>query len=110
MPTAKKTKKKAIRAYPWRIQKNKWTDTLFEKRLLENPSLMTHHELASALEEYQEWRSGNGKYFWKEDPIKEEAEIEVPFSSHIVTNLLWETITRLRIGGDLSLGRFRGNA
>ena len=102
--TAKPISKKS---YPWRKNKKKWTDTLFESKLLSNPSLMTNAELAKALEEHQEWRRGEGKYFWKDDPIKEKAESDAPFSPAILSNLIMETIARLKIGGDLAMGRFK---
>ncbi|MBO6031818.1 MAG: hypothetical protein J6Q22_10295 [Prevotella sp.] len=93
--------------YPWRKNKKKWTDTLFECKLLSNPSLMTNSELAKALEEHQEWRMGIGKYFWKDNPINEKAETDSPFSPSVLSNLIMETIARLKIGGDLAMGRFK---
>ena len=103
----KQTSIKSKNDFFWRKKSNKWTDTLYAKKLLLNPSLMTHAELAKALEEHQEWRRGEGKYFYKEDPIKEKAEIESPFSPAILSNLIMETIARLKIGGDLAMGRFK---
>lgn len=95
--------------FPWRKNPKQWTDTLFEKKLLQNPSLMTSHELADALEEHQAWRTSYGKYFWDKDPVKENAEAEPPFSPMVLSNLVWEAITRLRISGDLHLGRLKAN-
>ena len=77
--TKKKTKSTSKKSFYWRTNKKKWTDTLFDSKLLTNPSLMTNAELAKALEEHQEWRIGEGKYFWREDPIKESAEIDATF-------------------------------
>lgn len=106
----KKTLKRTSRpTLYWRKQKSQWTNTLFDKKLLTNPSLMTNTELAKSLEEYQEWRSGEGKYFYKENPIKEKAETEPPFSPAILSNLIMETIARLKIGGDLAMGRFKNH-
>lgn len=108
----RKTKSKcdsSKKVLPWRIKKNKWTDTLFDSKLLVNPSLMTNAELARAIEEHQEWRTASGKYHWEEDPIKENAESEPPFSPHVLSNLIMETIARLKIGGDLAMGRFKGH-
>lgn len=93
--------------YPWRKTKSKWTDTLFEKSLLVNPSLMTNSELAKALEEFQTWRTGTGKYLWDPDSVKEGAETECPFSAHVLTHILWETISRLQISGNLAMGRYK---
>lgn len=94
---------------PWRIKKNQWTDTLFDSKLLENPSLMTNAELARAFEEHLEYRKASGKYHWEEDPIKENAESEPPFSPHVLSNFIMETIARLKIGGDLAMGRFKNH-
>lgn len=82
-----------------------WVDTLFDRRLLDNPALMTNDELATALVEYQEWRRGKGKYHWDNDPIEEKAEVSPPFSPEILGRLLDETIARLEIVGDLTMGR-----
>ena len=95
--------------FPWRKNPKKWTDTLFEKKLLQNPSLMTSHELADAIEEHQSWRTSYGKYLWEKDPIKENAESEPPFSPMVLTKLIWEAISRLRISGDLHIGRLKRN-
>ena len=105
--TKKKTKSTSKKSFYWRTNKKKWTDTLFDSKLLTNPSLMTNAELAKALEEHQEWRRGEGKYFWKDDPIKEKSETDAPFSPAILSNLIIETIARLKIGGDLAMGRFK---
>ena len=104
-----KRQKKATtkKAFHWRKNLKNWTDTLFCKRLLSNPSLMTNAELSKALEEHQEWRTGYGKYAWETDPIKERAETEPPFSPTVLSNLINETIARLKIGGDLALGRYK---
>ena len=103
--TRVKSRRKTVR--PWRMDKSKWTDTLFNRKLLANPSLMTNIELSEALKEHQEWRMASGKYHWEEDPIKENAEGEPPFSPHVLSNLIMETIARLKIGGDLAMGRFK---
>lgn len=107
--TKKRAKATSKNSLPWRKNKNKWTDTLFDKKLLSNPSLMTHCELARALEEHQEWRKGAGKYMWEEDPFKENAEVEEPFSSGVLSNLITEAIVRLKIGGDLAMGRLKSH-
>ena len=98
---------KRLKAMHWRKNKNVWTDTMFTKKLLRNPSLMTDVELADALFEYNEWRLGSGKYDWREDPVKECAEQEPPFSSNVLTMILAEIHARLLIGGELALGRFK---
>lgn len=103
-PKTENTHKKG-KKFPWRKKQSVWEDTMFEKKLLANPSLMTSHELADALKEYQEYRRGIGKYEWKEDPIAEHAEVEAPFSPKVLGRLLDEAIVRLLIGGDLALGR-----
>ena len=105
--TKKKSKPTSKKSFYWRTNKKKWTDTLFDSKLLTNPSLMTNAELAKALEEHQECRRGEGKYFWKDDPIKEKSETDAPFSPAILSNLIIETIARLKIGGDLAMGRFK---
>ena len=105
--TKKKYKPTSKKSFYWRKNKKKWTDTLFDSKLLTNPSLMTNAELAKALEEHQRWRLGEGKYFWREDPIKENAETDSPFSPSVLSNLIMETIARLKIGGDLAMGRFK---
>lgn len=105
--TKRQKKETAKKAFHWRKSLKKWTDTLFDKRLLTNPSLMTNAELAKALEEHQEWRMGYGKYAWTTDPIKARAEVEPPFSPAVLSNLINETITRLKIGGDLAMGRYK---
>lgn len=105
--TKKQTKAPAKKAFHWRKNLKNWTDTLFNKRLLTNPSLMTNVELSKALEEHQEWRMGHGKYDWTTDPIKERAETEPPFSPSVLSNLIMETIARLKIGGDLAMGRYK---
>lgn len=108
MQRIKKQKKETTKkAFHWRKNLKNWTDTLFSKRLLSNPSLMTNSELSKALEEHQEWRTGLGKYDWTKDPIKERAETEPPFSPSVLSNLINETIARLRIGGDLAIGRYK---
>ena len=93
--------------YPWRKNQSKWTDTLFEKKFLANPHLMTNSELVRALSEYVMWWSSKGKYDWQEDPVKEGAEEQCPFSSRVLTNLFHEAIARLKISGDLAMGRFK---
>ena len=110
MKTTKKSKKaaKSKLNYPWRKNPTKWTDTLFDKKLLDNPSLLTNAELVAAMQEYQEWRLSIGKYNnWKDDPFKEEND--PPFSAVVLTKLLYEAIARLSIIGDLSTGRFKYN-
>ena len=102
-------KGKSKKSLPWRKNQKKWTDTLFDKRLLQNPALMTSAELAKAIEEYLEWHKGIGKYDWKDDPIEEGAEIEMPFSGSTWGRLLCEAMARLRIFGDLNCGRFKNN-
>ena len=92
---------------PWRKIASRWTDTCFEKKLLDNPSLMTNIELATALEEHQMWRTSQGKYNWNEDPANDGWEIEPPFSAKVLTNLVIEAIARLKISGDLALGRYK---
>ena len=105
---AKKTPKEQKKAkFPWRKDKGKWTDTLFGKSLLQNPSRMTNSELAESLEEYQLWRVGEGKYYWEADPIAEQAEMDAPFSPRVLSNLMMEAIARLKIIGDLTEGRFK---
>lgn len=93
--------------FPWRKDKKHWTNTLFPRELLRNPSRMTNHELVSALSEHMLWRSGTEKYNWVEDPIKEGAETEFPFSADVVTNLMYEALARLSIIGDAVSGRFK---
>ena len=105
--TKKQKKETTKKTFRWRKNLKKWTDTLFSKRLLSNPSLMTNAELSKALEEHQEWRTGHGKYGWTTDPINERAETEPPFSPSVLSNLLNETIARLRISGDLAMGRHK---
>jgi hypothetical protein len=53
---------------------------------------------------------GKEKYDWEEDPIKEGAETEVPFSADVLTNLMYEVMARLSIIGDAVSGRFKVNA
>lgn len=96
---AKKTSQKK---FAWRKNPKVWTDTLFDKKQLSNPALMTNIELATALEEHQMWRTSQGKYDWKEDPIKEGKENDPPFSPKVLSNLIWETIARLKISGELA--------
>ena len=93
--------------YPWRSNQRKWTDTMFQKTLLTNPSLMTNTELSEALEEYHMWRIGKGKYNWEEDPIKEKAETDVPFTDKVLRMLMTEAIVRLKIIGAISEGRYK---
>lgn len=100
-------KKVSQKKLSWRKNPKVWTNTLFEKKLLANPSLMTNLELASALEEYRKWSTGTEKYDWQEDPIKEGKENEMPFSSEVFGRIVCETIARLKISGDLALGRFK---
>ena len=109
MPKQKQSTKSKANASkrPWRKNKKIWTDTLFEKKLLANPSLMTSSELVQALSEYLMWWSSKGKYDWQEDPVKEGAEEQCPFSSRVLTNLFHEAIARLKISGDLAMGRFK---
>ena len=101
----KRTKKTTLKR-PWRVVADKWTDTCLDHRLLVNPSLMTDHELAYALEEFEVWRHGKDKYDFEVDPILEGKENECPFSPEVFTKIITEIICRLKIGGDLSLGRF----
>lgn len=96
--------------YPWRKGKKHWMNTLFPPALLRNPSRMTNYELVSALSEYMLWWKGKEKYDWEEDPIKEGAETEVPFSADVLTNLMYEVMARLSIIGDAVSGRFKVNA
>lgn len=105
-----KEKSSAKNSYPWRKNKNKWTDTLFEKKLLQNPSLMTNEELSFAIKEGLEWSRALGKYDWKEDPVREGKEDEMPFSSEVWGRFLTEAMVRLQLIGDLALGRFKKNA
>lgn len=109
MKTSKRPKDKKIsrKKFPWRKNQKKWTDTLFEKKYLTNPSLMTNSELVRALSEYVMWWSSKGKYNWQEDPVKEGAEEQCPFSSGVLKNLFYEAIARLKICGDLAMGRFK---
>lgn len=109
MPKQKQcTKSKANASKrPWRKNKKKWTDTLFEKKLLANPYLMTNSELVRALSEYVMWWSSEGKYYWQKDPVKEGAEEQCPFSPRVLKNLFYEAIARLKICGDLAMGRFK---
>lgn len=115
MPTKKKketctkTANKRVRKYPWRKNPKKWTDTMFEKRLLECPHLMTDSELGDALGEYNYWRMGTDKYSCKEEEFKNLAEPQPPFSPTILMFLLAEITARLKISGDLSLGRFKNS-
>lgn len=110
MQTKKTVKAKAKKKpYPWRKVKGKWTNTLFEEKLLKNPSLMTSTELSNALKEHQEWRTSYGKYNWEKDPYKEGKEEQPPFSPDVLTNLIWEAIVRLQIVGEMSEGRFKKN-
>lgn len=96
--------------YPWRKNQRKWTDTLFEKKLLANPSLMSNIELADALEEYRKWFTGTEKYDWQEDPTKEGKEDEMPLSPEVFGRIVCETIARLQIIGELTMGRFADHA
>ena len=110
MQRTKKTAKPiSKKAYPWRKNKKKWTDTLFESKFLSNPSLMTNCEIATAMSEFQEWRSAKGKYDWREDPIKERKEDECPFSSAVWKRIMCEAIVRLKLIGELSCGRFKSH-
>lgn len=69
---------------------------------------MTNTELAMTLEEHQLWRKGLGKYDWGDSvEAMRKAEKDTPFSPEILSNLLMETIARLRIIGDLVEGRFK---
>lgn len=99
--------KSTTKKFPWRTVKTKWMDTMFDKRLLVNPSLMTNTELSSALYEYTLWRKGVEKYAWNEDPVKENAETECPFSAPVLGNILLEIYMRLKLIGSLSEGRFK---
>jgi hypothetical protein len=107
MPTKKKPSDTKPKKFFWRKGKKHWTNTLFPIELLRNPSRMTNHELVAALSEHMLWRSGKEKYDWVEDPIKEGAETEPPFSPNVVTNLLYEAMARLAIIGDAVSGRFK---
>ena len=103
----KQKKKCSHQNLPWRKNKKKWTDTLFPKTLLSNPSLMTSTELSEALEEHHRWRIGQGKYHWEEDPIKEKAETEAPFTAKVLSRIMTEAIVRLKIIGDIAEGRYK---
>lgn len=109
MKTSKRPKDKKIsrKKFPWRKNQKKWTDTLFAKKLLKNPSLMTNSELATALEECMMWWLARGKYDWQEDPVSEGKEDECPFSSGVLKNIFYETIARMKISGDIAMGRFK---
>lgn len=96
------------RKLPWRTNPAKWTNTCVAEKLLKNPSLMTNNELAEALAEHLEWRTGKGKYEWTVDPVIEDKEDEAPFSARVVSNLMVETIARLELIGDISMGRIKG--
>ena len=112
MPTKRKAKKVETtkgKKLPWRKNPNVWTDTFYEKKLLNNPSLMTSNELANAIAEHIRWRTSQEKYNWYEDPFKEGKEEQAPFSAHIVTGLLYEAVARLAINGDMNCGRFKTN-
>ena len=102
-----KKKKSQKTFFPWRSNQRKWTDTLFEKKLLTYPSLMTNTELARALEEHHRWRIGYGKYRWSEDPIREKAETEAPFTAKVLSRIMTEAIARLKIIGDMTEGRYK---
>lgn len=110
-----KTKKKKVtkaskKALPWRSNPEKWTDTLFDKKLIQNPSLMTNEELSSSIKEYLEWSRAKGKYDWEVNPITEDKEEEPPFSSEVWGRIMTETMVRLQITGEIALGRFKKNA
>lgn len=107
MPTKKKPSVSKYIKFPWRKGKKHWTNTLLPIELLRNPSRMTNHELVAALSEHMLWRKGAEKYDWNEDPIKEGAETEVPFSASVVSKLMYEAIARLAIIGDAASGRFK---
>ena len=112
MQTKRKPRKTATtkgRKLPWRKNPKVWTDTLYDKKLLNNPSLMTSHELANALAEHIRWRTSQEKYDWNEDPFKEGKEEQAPFSAHIVTGFLYEAIARLAIIADTNCGRFKAD-
>ena len=104
-----KTKKTTRKKLPWRKVKGKWTDTLFDSKLLKNPSLMTNEELSFAIKEGLEWSRSLGKYNWEEDPIREGKEDEVPFSSEVWGRFLTEAMVRLQLIGELAQGRFKAN-
>lgn len=74
----------------------RWTDTMFPLELLLNPCLLSHTQLADALQEHQDWRKGEGRYYWDEDPFQEGAETEAPFSPKVLSKITAEAITRLR--------------
>ena len=106
----RKSQKKASKVnLPWRINQSHWTDTLFDKSLLKNPSRLTSTELAEALEEHNEWRRGTGKYFCylDDNPLEDESEMEAPFSAEVLGRILDEAAIRLKIIGDLVAGRFK---
>ena len=107
MATKKKSTIIKTKKLVWRKDKKHWTNTFFPIELLRNPSRMTNHELVAALSEHMLWRSGKGKYHWVEDPIKEGAETDFPFSANVVTNLMYEALARLTIIGDAVSGRFK---
>lgn len=102
--TSKKSSKKK---FPWRKGKGSWTNTLLEKKLLQNPSLMTNEELADALAEHNKWRRGEGKYHWEQDPLAEGAETEPPFSCDVLGRFVDETCARLWMMHAITLGRFK---
>lgn len=101
------TTKTKARKLPWRTNPNVWTDTFCDKKLLQNPGLMTSNELANALAEHQKWRTSQDKYDWKNDPFKENKENEPPFSPLVLSRLLYEAIARLAIIGDTHCGRYK---
>ena len=111
MPSNKKSSnpKSKKQKFPWRKGEKHWTNMSFPIELLHNPSRMTNLELAASLSEHMLWRRGKGKYNWVEDPIKEGAETESPFSADVLTNLMFEAIARLMIIGDVVSGRYKSD-
>ena len=90
-------KEKLVR--PWRKNPESWTDTMFDKRALENPQSMTNRNLSAALREHNEWRRGVGKYEWDctEESLEklEQAEPDAPFSPSVLGKLIEEAARRL---------------
>ena len=103
----KEPKKSSKKKYPWRKVQGRWTDTLFNKKLLDNPSLMTSKELANALMEYNAWRQSKGKYMCVNDPFEEGVEVDPPFSPAVLGRLIGEAYVRLFIANNLVMGRFK---
>lgn len=104
----KPSKKISNNELSWRKVPDKWTDTMFEITLLENPSRMTAEELARALCEYNLWRRGKEKYDYRGGPFNTiEEEREPPFSPKVLGRLIEEATVRLFMIGQLTLGRLK---